>query len=121
MMARLSKAAILDAVDLKTEEVDVPEWGGSVVVREFTAADRDAFFAASIRIKPDGTREPVLDGMNVKLVAACLIDEAGDLMFTSADIEALARKSATALERVALVASRLNKLASSDVEDVAKN
>lgn len=120
-MTRLTKAAILDAEDLKTEEVDVPEWGGTVLVREFTAADRDAFFVATIRVKPDGTREPVLDGMNAKLVAACLIDENGDRMFSIDDVAALAGKSAAALERVAAVCSRLNRLATSDVEDAAKN
>lgn len=118
---RLTKAAILSAEDLRTEEVDVPEWGGSVVVREFSAAARDAFFAATIRVRKDGTREPVLDGMNAKLVALSAVDENGDRMFTDAEIVELERKSAAAIERVAAVCSRLNRLSTQDVDDAGKN
>jgi len=39
----LNKEQILRADDLKTEEVDVPEWGGSVRVRVLTGTERDAF------------------------------------------------------------------------------
>ena len=42
-MTLLSKTAILCANDLKTEDVDVPEWGGAVRVRSFTGRARDAF------------------------------------------------------------------------------
>ena len=41
-MTLLSKSAILCANDLQTEDVDVPEWGGTVRVRSFTGRERDA-------------------------------------------------------------------------------
>ena len=40
---RLSRDDILKAADNEPEEVDVPEWGGSVLVRGMTGRERDAF------------------------------------------------------------------------------
>ena len=39
---RLSRDDILKAADNEPEEVDVPEWGGSVLVRGMTGLDRAA-------------------------------------------------------------------------------
>ena len=39
----LSKADILRADDIKTIEVAVPEWGGSVLLRGLTGRERDLF------------------------------------------------------------------------------
>ena len=47
-MARLSRDQILEADDLKTEEIEVPEWNGSVVVRELRGRERDAFEEGSL-------------------------------------------------------------------------
>ena len=41
-MAYLDKAAILTADDLGRREVAVPEWGGTVLIRGLTGAERDA-------------------------------------------------------------------------------
>ena len=37
-MPVLGRAQILSAADLKQERVDVPEWGGEVIVQEVSAA-----------------------------------------------------------------------------------
>ena len=42
----LSKEAILAADDLPREKVNVPEWGGEVLVRTMSGTDRDAFEAS---------------------------------------------------------------------------
>ena len=42
-MEKLTRDAILAAEDLRTEEVPVPEWGGSVIVRTLRGDDRDAY------------------------------------------------------------------------------
>lgn len=120
-MKKLSKAEILDALDLKTEIVEVPEWGGAVTVRTMTGADRDAFEEQLVRVGPDGKREPDLRNMRAKLVALTVIDENGDRMFNEDDIRALTAKSAAALARVADAAQRLNGLGADSVEEAEKN
>ena len=40
-MKRLSKDDILGVEDLSTEDVEVPEWGGMVTLRELKGSERD--------------------------------------------------------------------------------
>jgi hypothetical protein len=113
----LTRDAILTAQDLKTTEVDVPEWGGSVAVRMMTGTERDAF-GESLR-KPDGT----FDGTNyrAKLLAKCVVDEAGKPLFSDADIEVLNAKSSAAIDRVFKVADTLNTMGAEAIEAAEKN
>ena len=121
-MNQLSKAEILQVNNLKTEVVEVPEWGGAVTLREFTASDRDAFEAALIRTDEDGKREPDLLHMRAKLCAMCIIDtETGDLMFSLAEVETLGGKSAAAIQRVYRAAQRLNSMGEDAVKEAEKN
>ena len=48
-MTLLSKTAILAANDLKSEDIEVSEWGGAVRVRSFIGRERDAFEASMVR------------------------------------------------------------------------
>ena len=52
-MKALTRDEILGADDLKTESVKVPEWGGTVLVRELTGAERDEWEASVV--KTNGT------------------------------------------------------------------
>lgn len=118
---QLTKDQILEANDLKTEVVDVPEWGGTVRVRTMTGADRDAFEASLMHIQADGQRKPDLSNMRGKLVALTLVDDVGNLMFGMPDIDRLSLKSASALDRVFAVAQRLNGLGVVAEAEAAKN
>ena len=113
----LTKEAILAAQDLKSEEVEVSEWGGSVTVRSMTGVQRDAF-GASLR-SADGMLN--LDNYRAKLLVRCLVGEDGSPMFTDADILALGGKSSAALDRVTLVAERINLMSPDAVEKAEKN
>ncbi len=120
-MAFLTRDQILNADDVKTKEVKVPEWGGSVVVRAMSGKERDAFEESVIEIK-NGHKSTKLDNFRAKLVQKTVIDpETKELMFSAADIEALGRKSAAALDRVFSTAQKLNGLSPSDVEELEKN
>lgn len=117
----LSKDQILEANDLQSEAVQVPEWGGAVLVRSMTGADRDAFEASMITVGADGTRRPNMTNMRAKLVALTVVDEAGARVFDMSDVDRLALKSATALERVFTTAQRLNGLGAAAEADAVKN
>ena len=119
-MTLLTKAGILAANDLKTEDVDVPEWGGAVRVRSFTGRERDAFEAAMVR--GDGKDRKVdLTNMRARLVGLTVIDEAGQRLFTDEEVDLLGAKSGAALDRVFAVAQKLNGLSGADVEELTKN
>lgn len=116
-MTILSREAILSAQDLQTEDVPVPEWGGSVRVRVMTGSERDGFGASLLGA--DG--KTVTDGYKAKLVARCIVGEDGDRLFSDNDVELLRAKSAAALDRVFLVADRINGVSNAAIDTAEKN
>lgn len=116
----LTKAQILDADDLPSELVDVPEWGGLVRVRTMTGVERDAFEQAIMEGRGDD-RTVNLRNIRAKLAALTITNGDGVLMFGDAEVHALGRKSALALDRIFGVAQRLNGLTGEDVDELAKN
>lgn len=114
----LNREAILSAQDTKAEEVAVPEWGGTVRVRMMTGRERDEFEREQYEIARMGQ---LGDNMRARLLVRCLVDAENRPLFTADDVQALGEKSSAALERVARVARRLNKLQDDDVSDTAKN
>jgi hypothetical protein len=67
----LTKDEILGADDLKRETVDIPEWGGEVLLRELRGRERDAFEEGSL----DKQRNVSMVNMRARLVALSAIDE----------------------------------------------
>lgn len=116
-MALLNKSAILGAEDLKHEDVEVPQWGGSVRVRLMTGAERDEFrtFIADFK---DGA--PISTFSAALLVNTC-IDEAGARMFTMDDMDQLREKSGAALDVLTGAAMRLNGLGGAAEQETVKN
>jgi hypothetical protein len=121
----LAKAAILAAADLKHEDVEVPEWGGTVRVRMMSGAERDAFessFAtaemfAEFRVKGPAALQQNMRG---RLVSFTAVGEDGERLFTDEDAVALGKKSVAALDRVVAVAMRLNALSQGDLDQLGK-
>lgn len=117
---RLSKDDILKADDVRTEEVEVPEWGGSVLVRGMTGEERDEF-EASMLVRRGDQMIPDTWNTRAKLIARCVIDDDGTPLFTRQDVDALGKKSGAALDRVFDVASRLSGLRPEDAKEAAEN
>jgi len=115
----LTKSQIFEKNDLPTEEVDVPEWGGSVFVRKFTSEDKDNF---DILIAKKSDEDKIdLHNLRAKLCVFTIVDEDGKCLFSEEDVEALGRKSATAIERIFTVSQRLNNLGLEAVKEIEKN
>ena len=119
-MQTLNRDKIIAAKDLETEQVEVPEWGGSVLVRTMNGTERDAF-EASFYVGRGKNREQNLENLRARLVALVVVDEAGERVFTDEDTAALGQKSVKALDRIFEVAQRLNGIGPKDVEDLAGN
>jgi len=105
---------------LPYEYVDVPEWGGSVCVQGLDGLGRDRFENSLVRQRGRKV-ESNIENFRAKLIAQSVVAEpGGKLLFTQLDIPVLARKSASALERVYSVATRLSRLSSTDVEELTE-
>lgn len=117
----LKRDDILNVADLPIEEIPVPEWGGSVLVRGMTGAERDAFEASIVQLKGGNKSSVDMRNIRAKLVAMSLVDESGERLFSQADVELLGKKSAAALQRIFEAAQKLSGLTTADVEELAKN
>lgn len=119
-MTLLSKDQILQADDRKTEDVAVPEWGGTVRLRSLSGAERDEFENG---IQQQVGNKQVINARNAraKLVALCAVDEAGQLLFSKADVIKLGSKSSLALQRVYDVACKMNGFTEEDMKDLTEN
>ena len=122
-MAVLDRNAILEAKDLPTETVDVPEWGGQVIVRTLTGEERDQYETSMIEIVGEGTNReaiPKLDNLRATLCALTIVDSEGKRLFTTDDVVELGNKSAAALDRIYDVSRRLSGLSEEDMEELAE-
>ena len=119
MAKYLTRTAILAIQDYETAEVEMPEWGGTVLVRGLTAAEVDklGFSLAT----PDGDLDATLaTGFRIKAVSWAIIDEEGNRLFTESDIEELGKKSHKAIDRLTDVIMELSEIGA-DEEEIAKN
>jgi len=119
-MTLLTRDAVLAAADRPTQDVAVPEWGGTMRVRALSGTERDAFEAGIVQLRGDGSRSINVQNLRGRLVALACVDEEGQRVFTDDDMVALGDKSAAALGRVFEVAQRLSGLTDDDVTELAE-
>ncbi len=117
----LSKEELLGMDDLKIVELEIPEWGNKVVrIKPFSGKQRDEFDSALVEQR---TGENTIDmrGLKSRLVALSLVDEEGVLMFKEDEVELVAGKSASVIERIFEVAQKLNGIGEEAVKEAEKN
>lgn len=103
----LSAADVFAAQDRKRVEVDVPEWGGTILVQSMTGKDAASLTGAS---RAEGI---------ARIVALSCVDEEGKPLFTVEDIGRLQEKSFGAMVRVQDVAMELNNM-TEEVEKILR-
>lgn len=102
----LTREQILAAQDRKYVEVDVPEWGGKVRLQSLSADETLYHEALSKRRQQGDLKVNPLTSM----LAASIVDEHGNLLFTEKDLAALGKKSPSALIRLINAVKELNKV-----------
>lgn len=113
MSKYLSRDEVLAAQDFQTEEVEVPEWGGVVLVRELSASDFDA--VGFPMVKEDGKLDARgARGMGVKIVSLSIIDEEGKRLFTPKDVRALGARAIAPIRRITAVVMDLSGMAAEE-------
>ena len=116
-MPLLTREQILAAKDVATERVNVPEWGGEVIVRGLTGRNRDRFEALMTANKGNA----MLDNACALMAAWCVVDENGQRLFTDEDVEQLGEKNARILVQLFQVAGRLSGTNQDDIKEMIKN
>lgn len=120
--ALLTREAILAKNTLRAELVTVPEWGGTVRVRELTGAERDQYEAAIVKMQKGSSQvDLTMDNARARLVSMSVIDGSGARVFTAEDVQRLGNLSGAALDVVFDVAARLSKITADDLDELAGN
>lgn len=94
---------ILNAEDLGSEIVYIPEWDVKVEVRAMTVAQQQTLIA-KVR-KPNGDLNSELLAVET-IIAACFDPETGERVFDDADRDVLRTKSASAFSRLLAASNR---------------
>ena len=117
----LNKTEILNVNDIVVEEVQIPEWGkdATVYVKGMTGAERDKFESSLVVLRG---KSQTLNMANIraKLASLTICDKDGKRLFTEADVQELSQKSASALQRVFVVAQKLSRIGDEDIEELAE-
>ena len=100
---------VLNANDSKIVKVDIDGWP-PVYVRTMSGQE----------LRKLATLEQAKKDDTLILLAFTVCDEAGNLLFTIEDMEALSKKNYTALVKLTYVAKHLNKLEEEDLAELKK-
>ena len=111
----LSAESILNADDFRYEDVDCPEWGGTVRVRSLSGGQRS--------IITQKVQDKELEELEELLVVMGCVDENGERIFTNKDIEKLKKKANTPIARISRKIMGLSGIGNAveAVEDAKKN
>ena len=118
-MGQLSKEQIF-AVKPKSEEIEVPEWGGYVFIRPVTLAEQARL--ADLGTKFEKT--PVVDRMKnirLRLLQWAVSDAEGRPLFEAKDLEELMNKPAGGSLRLQEAILKLSGLTEEARRDLGKN
>ncbi len=116
-MTILTKQQILSSDDLPSETVEVPEWGGGVVIRSMTGRERDQYEETLLEGKVGGDIRT--KGLRSALLLVTCVDGEGNHLFDSA--EELEGKSAKVINRLWEVSMRVSGMTEEEVEELVGN
>lgn len=116
----LSKELIIQAEDIVLEEVDVPEWGGSVFLVPMTGTERaEVEIENSKHIDNGGLHKDFRD----KFLARTLRDAQGRRMFDTIEegAEILGKKSGAVTNRIFDKSWKLSGFRNEEIKEFEKN
>lgn len=105
----LTLTQIMAANDIAVKEIEVPEWDGTIYIRQLTRAQQDDYLKRQMgtRMKQDmKAKSQEIDlsnfyGHDSFLVVSGACDESGKPLFSAKDIEALKNKNGAVIGRIA--------------------
>ena len=121
----LDRDTILSKTALKREVVDIPEWGGTIHVRELTAAERTRYEVGMSDMVQGEQTDPIKKAqrfidMRARIASMACVNEDGSRMFRDEDIAALNQLSGNVLDRISSVVLRLSGYTVAETERLKK-
>lgn len=128
----LGIAALGRPAELRRALVDVPEWGGQVLLREFTGAERTELLAGIVDLfhvfQTNGTTLPqsgaeLRQGFEYacRVVQLAWIDERGAQVVTGDQVDLLRQQDLAVIFNLAGEALKLSRLAPTGLKEAKKN
>jgi len=120
----LSFEEIMQADDLDTEKVPVPEWGGAVLMKTMSGKNRDDYIQIlQGRMVGTGKGRKLSNyrGLSASLLQQCLIKKDESPLFTAAQIKDLQGKNGAVISRLVEKAQEMNGLTDDEVEKISGN
>lgn len=107
---------ILEAEDIPSEKITVPEWGVDLMIKGMTAGERVTLMQNAYDSR---TEQVNMSKVYPDVVVSCACDpDTGLPVFTDADKDVLMGKSSAAIEKIADVGLRLSGIGK-DQQDAA--
>lgn len=114
----LNRDAVLKASDQTYATVEVPEWGGSIRIRQLTGKQQEI----TNKINNAKCAEPIsFGGYAAAIVCFGCVDEHGNRLFQDIDAKALGERDAGAINRVAVEILKLSGATIEAQQDIEKN
>jgi hypothetical protein len=112
---------ILNAQDLKREELEIPEWGDlTVIIQELSGKERMDLNTFTKSFGKTITPENQLLVIE-KMVQICLVNPDGSKLLTEEQSKELINKSIDVLTRIINIASRLSGMSENALEEAKEN
>jgi hypothetical protein len=120
-MALLSAEEIFKIDDVITEDLEVPEWNGTIRLKMLTGAERDFFEASMVKSGKGGQQERNMANFRARMIGMCAVDDQGRKLFaTNPAVKELGKKSSKALSRIFDKCQEMNGLTEADVEELSE-
>lgn len=112
-----SANAILQSDDFRYEEIEVPEWGGSLRLKSLSGTERTAV------IRMLNQKKDTVDGVYEKVIIFSAVDADGRKIFedNQSTLSILQGKDAGVTQRIAMKALELSGLGPNSKDDAEKN
>lgn len=119
---------ILEERRPETTEVEVPEWGGSILIRKLTASEATKYMAMASSVVDTTTGKITDPARMVSMLALALVwswvNEQGGQVLTNADVDRITREPYDTLDRISDAIREFNgltKKAAEAIEAAKKN
>ena len=133
-MALLNRNQILEAKDIKTKVIPVPEWGGDIMIKQLSAKEYNDITMNMVNIKKmaakqlskknadenleDAINEIAIKNQKILLIIKSVVDENMKPLFTEADLELLYQKNTNVIDKIIAEIEEFNAVST---EDTKKN
>lgn len=134
-MALLNRNQILEAKDIKTKVIPVPEWGGDIMIKQLSAKEYNDITMNMVNIRKmaakqlsskknadenleDAINELAIKNQKILLIIKSVVDENMKPLFTEADMELLYQKNTNVIDKIIAEIEEFN---ANSIEETKKN